>query len=198
MEEQAMFVEFTADEDRDPTLSSFQAVLDYSYHGKEPPLTDGKLTIFDSAKIFPRILKGCKGKAVWDDINKVYEAYEAQQQALIIRGIATADACSDSERISFSGVAAMSHSPFGALPETPPDDAANIGLAVQSGDVVIAAWDEDDEDWRVVNVEHKEQVLVTARRFNNGCWEYKTRKCAVSSCENESDWQQEICGDPCE
>lgn len=209
MEEQAVFIEFEALEDRDPASDSFEAKLEYWYQGREPSTTavdpedaeaGRKLTVYDTQKIFPHILKTGKGKAVWDDINKVYETYIAQQRGIYGGALVSQDFCVDdvSVSIDYNTFFVESPSPFNLEPETKPTTLLNpLKLAGLSGSEVRWEWWEQTGEFVITQVEHAEEDLVIDVYLDGSCIKQKKKTYAVMKCSNEEIIDTVICISDC-
>jgi hypothetical protein len=214
MEEQAIFIEVELAEDRDPESDYVECYLEAWYHGREPetvaeeddqnqPTGKKKILVYDEDKIFPRGLKECKGKAVWNDIEKRYELWICQQRALKLKGFADGDNCGD-DTIPVTDVVSMYPSPNGFMPNPIPTEFLNRNpggaFRVQNGDWVVADWDDDIEDYVVTAVElHVRTIVSNVFMDEDGCLKASKFEAAVSVCEDApEEGDPIICTEECD
>ena len=166
------------------------AVTDYYLQGKNPgPL----VTVYDAQGNYPRALAGAKGKARWQDRVRRYEIVECNQMAIGLACKLSYKMCSEDSTGTLTGHTVLTFPPYGQTPNPLPATARNYyRLAGRGGDWCLVLWDQDIQDWAIVQVQHHEIEVPIKYRYYEGWLQAKHRKIAVMYCEDETDWRNEI------
>lgn len=162
MEQIARSIEFELNSDMATTGFAIASITSY-YIGKDPSQTDlmtgSRLLVYDSQSNYPRALEGALGKARYNDRLHRYEAIEINQQAILLRASLSA-MCPDDSSGGVTGYNVMTFPPLGQRPRNV-QGAENIhNLSNGGAATATLAWDESNETWIILQVEHQTLELV--------------------------------------
>lgn len=156
MERPTLLLEGSVPTDRDTNSFSFVAsiILGFQQGGKLTPdeLGQTQAEVFDSHFIYPKVLKGAIGLAVWNDVRARREALVYQQQCLyasckIQQGLVP----SQTADVSIHSFQPMSFSPFNLKPDPPPQAVHNsYHLGGMPDDEAIVMWDDFTKRWEII------------------------------------------------
>jgi hypothetical protein len=199
MEQYAFTIAFTLTTDMQ-SQEAYASVDSSWEQGVEPPST---VTVRDVQNLFPRALAGAKGIAVRSEYadethptTPYYIVVACQQMCKLATAVLYEDMC-DGE-VAITNFKPSTFSPFNQPPDPLPELANNPHfLKGRQGDFATLAWDEYLDKWNVIQIQHKSQKVITDLRVNGYSVEYKTRICAVQSCELESPWTVLLVGANC-
>ena len=160
----ARSIDFTITETGIVGADDVEVDVDDFYDGQDPELwfdeTD-TMVVHDPQALFPRALTGAVGKARFDDKNVgEYHVVECQQMATTIKCTAAAD---EPDTVTFFDI---DPSVEVMLPITGQDPVTGdatydpvekgiqntFGDAVAAGDIIISDWNEDQDQWEVVEI----------------------------------------------
>jgi hypothetical protein len=165
-------------------------VTNYYLQGKQPAST---VIVYDAQNNYRRALPGAQGKARWNDQQRRYEVVECDQMAIALACQLGSDMCAGSSEGSLTGHTVLTFPPYGQSPAPVPGVARNhYHLAGRAGDACLVLWDEDAENWVIIQVAHHQIEVPIKYRYYNGNLQAKHRKIAVMYCEDETDWRDEI------
>jgi hypothetical protein len=187
MERAALIVKFTTYGDRNPAATTFTGtvVIAYQQGDRLPPGMDGngRITIQDVEKLFPRALDGGTGLAIWNDVVGIYQCLTVQQQCVLARAqINDTGGMGAAGYVPISNFEACSFSPFSQVPSPAPTQAINFFLhRGRYQDDVFIAWDEASTDWIVIDVQKKALDVITDIRLKSDKTQIQVKqiRCAV-------------------
>jgi len=169
MQRNALIIEFTTTSNRDKGDPDFFVQIDNQFQQGDLRIQgNGSPTVkvYDESFRFPRIPKGAKGRAIWNDKANRYEIIECQQMCFR----ATARFSSTGQDGFMSGdiqyepienFKPINFSPFSLPPDPVPTEALNsYGWRCTSGDDLILFWDEEQEEWIVEQVPNQERGFI--------------------------------------
>ncbi len=172
-EQIARSINFTISEDDAIGANDVEVTYDDWYHGQDPAIhfdSAALRKVFDPQGLFPRALTGAKGKARWDDRTGEYHVVECQQMATMIKSAADGDVDAGDGTISVAPSVTVMNPITGQDPETgnetydPVELGANNTFAEEfkSGDTIIIAWNEEDNQWETIAPDGNKQAAQWA------------------------------------
>lgn len=163
MQRNALIIEFTAYANRETAATTFQATISSGYqHGDKLPTTN-PITIHDTQLLFPRVVTGAKGKAVYNDLLDRYDCLIVDQVALLGKAKVnnTAGMLGEVENVVITQFVALTQAPFGKAPNPLPTQAHNrFGLRGKDQDDILVVWDENNAGWLISQVMLREKSYV--------------------------------------
>lgn len=161
MERNALIVEFTAYSTRPDGSPSFLVTVNNQYQQGDLITTSNPLTVWDDDSLFPHVVTGAKGRAVWNDKANRYEVLDVQQVCLLARANIYEQGGMNGDvgyvGLDTSSFTPITPSPFNLKPSPTPQHAINIyGLRGCDNDEVLVARDEDYDDWIIIQCKLRE------------------------------------------
>lgn len=205
----AGLIQFVILQDRDPHTPDQDVLASVVHaHGTEndviPPPTGGQqpFTVRFPALSFPRALEGAFGTAIhnvdWDNTTDNstmrYDVVFCDQMALTIIAQAPAKICPADYLVGITLQQVNTFYGFGQTPTNVTFGTNLFALAAKENTPLWCEWNEKDERWIIVQVEHQAIDLVeTIRKDPQGCnIQVGVRKFAVMTCETEVRWRTDI------
>jgi hypothetical protein len=173
----------------------WKATLLRHFNGRRPA-TDSQhvmeVEVWDEDHFFPRKQVGALAKCLWDPCARVYRMYHCQQVSRLLAVHAYAPFCGNQNaQLDTAAVYPLEFSPFNLLPDPLPEVAQNwLALAALQGDWLVICWDEAEQAWFVLQVQHHEVTMLSNLRHDPVFCKIdaKRQKAWVPICEEESDW----------
>lgn len=151
---------------------SFMAELDLGLpfqQGDIPGLdSNGQARVYDEGLVFPRIVAGAIGLAVWNDSHTTGPRYECVfVQQVCITAKAKVDQAQDGIQagnptdININSFVPTSPSPFNLSPDPLPQTAFNkFELRGKDDDQLWLEWDDNTSEWVIVQISNREKSYV--------------------------------------
>jgi len=190
MQRRALIVEFTVSTDRAGGSDNFAATVANSFdQGDTAPVDSGTdITIWDADRLYPGVVDGSRGKAIWNDKANRYECLVVTQRALYGTAVIQMSSGMDSNGIAdITGFVVTSPAPFNVAPTPLPVTCRNsYGHKGKDGDTVELLWHQTLGAYIVIDVEKKAEAVLMDIRINvaKTFIEVRQATCAVEYATN--------------
>lgn len=151
--------------------------------------TTYEFDVWDSRGLFPRALIGCKGFAKYFSDSGKFEVLNCNQMVFMMRASLSGDMCDGTAIAGITGHARMSWEVFGKLPSPLPATANNPhNLQGEAGDAVTLLFNDTQDAWDIVQVDHKATRVTRTIRHNDCVIERSSVEIAVMYCDGSTQW----------
>lgn len=186
MEQIAESIDFTLTTNL--TAGTANSTIDKYYMGKDPEkvFPVGAVPVYDPQGLYPHAIIGCKGKARYNNRENKYEIVTCDQMVLMMRCRSGSAMCVG-EQAQLASQTAITWSPYGKMPPTPPTLADNpLNLECMPNDMLTVIYNHTAAAWQVENVGHHEVQLAEDIEIGSCGLSVITRPYSVQKCRNDA------------